>query len=298
MLKLRLKTTAYKLLEQSFREWLQALGYTKETAYYSPIYVRGFLHFLELGNHTEIKEISVNHVKDYFDYLSCRKNQRKDGLLSINYLKNNLGGIKRFSKYLRETKQINLETEIQLPKPENFSKTILTKEEIKQLYQSTDESLLGYRDRAMLSIYYGCGLRKNEGVELKVNDILFEKELIHVKKGKNYKERFVPMSPSVKMNLENYIYYSRAILLQEPAKTEALFVNFRGQKMTGSGIYTRMKQISKKSGITKEIGLHSLRHSIATHLLQNGMKLEFISQFLGHCSLETTQIYAHLINHE
>jgi integrase/recombinase XerD len=153
------------------------------------------------------------------------------------------------------------------------------------------------RDRAILAIFYGCGLRRNEGVNVDVGDINFDRALLHVRKGKNYKERFVPMGKSVMKHLQEYIYDHRPELLQG-SKTESLFVSLLTRRINGQTIILRIKYLKHQTEnaelIEKEIGLHTLRHSIATHLLQSGMKLESIARFLGHSTLESTQIYTHL----
>jgi site-specific recombinase XerD len=171
-------------------------------------------------------------------------------------------------------------------------KTIFSKEEIKALQMACGSDVLGMRDKAMISIYYGCGLRRNEGLNLDVNDILFNKNLVYVRKGKNYKERYVPMTEGVKEELQNYVDYARAVLMKSPVK--ALFLTVRGNRLGSNAMADRLQILKDKAEINKEAGLHALRHSIATHLLQSGMELDKIKRFLGHSSLESTQIYTHL----
>ena len=146
----------------------------------------------------------------------------------------------------------------------------------------------------MLAAYYGCGLRRNEGVNLDISDILFDKNFVFVRKGKNYKERYVPMSAGVKEDLQNYIDFVRPVLIKSNAK--ALFLNQHGKRLGSNSMADRLQNLKEKSEINKEAGLHALRHSIATHLLQSGMELEKIKRFLGHSSLESTQIYTHIAN--
>jgi integrase/recombinase XerD len=172
-------------------------------------------------------------------------------------------------------------------------KTFLTPIEIKRLYEATTEDKLGLRDKAMLALYYGCGLRKNEGLSLNVNDILFEKELVLVRKGKGYKARYVPLTGLNKTVIEDYLNYSRPYLLNGK-KEEALLLNVNGKRLKTP--FERICKLKREAGIKKPVGLHTLRHSIATHLLQSGMKLEQIQRFLGHSSLESTQIYTHVAN--
>ncbi|MCG8307487.1 MAG: tyrosine-type recombinase/integrase [Cytophagales bacterium] len=150
----------------------------------------------------------------------------------------------------------------------------------------------------MLAMFYGCGIRKSEGVYLDVGDINFDRSFLHVRKGKNNQERFVPISKTNRMYLQDYIYDHRPELIRS-SKIEALFVSYQHiRRMQGQSLAIRLKVLQYQSEdielMEKEIGLHTLRHSIATHLLQAGMKLESISKFLGHSSLGSTQIYTHL----
>src|SRR5690606_2384124 len=153
------------------------------------------------------------------------------------------------------------------------------------------------RERAMLAIFYGCGARRNEGVNINVGDINFDRSMLHVRKGKNYKERFVPISKASLKYLQEYIYDHRPEIVQGN-KSEALFISMKARRMDGQTMLLRLKylqhQTENEDLIEKEIGLHTLRHSIATHLLQAGMELESIARFLGHSTLESTQIYTHL----
>jgi integrase/recombinase XerD len=161
----------------------------------------------------------------------------------------------------------------------------------------------------MLSIVYGCGLRRREATLLNVDDINLDNSSLHVRNGKNNKERIIPISKKTKKDVEDYLYNARPILLAGKGRTvwtfaetkhiPAFFVSIRGQRVGAHNMYLRLKQLAYKTNnatlIEKEIGLHTLRHSIATHLLANGMKIEKIAKLLGHSSLESTQIYTHLV---
>jgi integrase/recombinase XerD len=132
---------------------------------------------------------------------------------------------------------------------------------------------------------------------MNVSDINFDRALLHVRKGKNYKERFVPVSKASLKYLQDYVYDHRPEFLHG-SKVEALFLSYYGKRMGGQSLLLRLKYLQHQTEdvelIEKEIGLHTLRHSIATHLLQAGMKIESIARLLGHSSLESTQIYTHL----
>jgi len=157
------------------------------------------------------------------------------------------------------------------------------------------------RDKAMLSIFYGCGLRRNEGYHLDITDINLDSAVIHVRKGKGYKERLVPVSKGGVQYITQYLYDARPMLIRDN-KVDAFFLSHNGKRLGGQMLMLCLQNLARKTDNAelqqKEIGLHTLRHSIATHLLANGMSLEKIKDFLGHSSLESTQIYTHLINED
>jgi integrase/recombinase XerD len=198
---------------------------------------------------------------------------------------------------LQETEKPFFEVAIKTKQDKETNKTILTQSEIKALYKACSNDVLGIRDRAILSVYYGCGLRRSEGASLDLRDVQLKEKLLFVRAGKGYRERYVPMTEAVKDDLENYIYQSRERLQSfKPQKNEALFLSMQVKRMCGNALIERVHKLAEAAKIQKETGLHTLRHSIATHLLQSGMTLEEVSQFLGHSSLESTQIYTHLAN--
>jgi integrase/recombinase XerD len=311
MKKLQLKTPRYKQLENLYAEWLNLLGYSERTVYVLPIHLREFLHWLEClpaGRHgrgvTTIKQVTGKQAKEFIFQVSKRANQRQGGGLSNNHLNKYIQCLKLFSRYIRETGQGSYVLDMNMLKHErpylDGTKEILTIREVQALYKACDYTPytpLGLRDKAMLSIFYGCGLRRNEGVHLDLNDLLFDKQLVYVRKGKHYRERYVPMSKKVIEDVSNYLYEGRPYILQD-RKCEALFISELGGRMQGQSLMVRLKRLRQKSDTSslkdKGIGLHMLRHSIATHLLQAGMKLQDIAAFLGHKSLDSTQIYTHI----
>lgn len=309
MKQLPVQSTHYNYLEKSFGAWLTATGFAPKTAYSMPLHVRELFYYLEQKNVQQITAITSEHIKQYYKKLKQRSNQRQDGALSPAHLNKHQQALKNFFEYLRQSGRAELPL-IQL-KRQHVSKkkiNVLTVEEIRQLYTASytgqarsKKEELGERDRAMLSIYYGCGLRRNEGRTLNLHDIDFDKGTVHVKQGKGNKERFVPLTKNNLKHLENYIYNSRYVLL-EGTKSEALFISQRGKRMNDLSLNLRLHVLVNKTEnpelIEKNPSLHTLRHSIATHLLQNGMKLEHIAKFLGHSSLDSTQIYTHLIDKE
>lgn len=286
------------ILEGSFEKWLRTLGYADSTIYGSARYVNDFFFYLKTLKITELEAINPKILADYYKYLQKRRNKRRTGGLSENYMNSNFNALRRFSRYLQETGRPFFEVSVRIRPDKQTPKIILTTGEIKTLYKACGSDYLGSRDRAILSIYYGSGLRRTEGVNLDVRDILLREKLIFVRKGKNYRERYVPMTSAVMEDLEEYIYQGREQIrsFKGDAKSEAFLLSMRVKRMCGNQVIGRIHKLVQAAGINKPVGLHTLRHSIATHLLQSGMTLEEVSRFLGHSSLESTQIYTHLAN--
>lgn len=312
MRKLPLHNPSFEHLEKGFAEWLDILGYSEGSIYTMPAIVREFLHYLETRQLASVRDMRQQHIRDYYSYISSRANDRRGGGLSNNYLNKHLQAIEKFLEYLHHRGADNLPgIGIRQEKIIRKKATVLTTAEIKQLFEAvykerefkthhryTDQrEAIQARDRAMLVIYYSCGLRKNEGANIHLDDINLDTRILHVRKGKNYKERFVPFNKTNADYLQEYIYDHRPRLVKDKRES-ALFISVTGMPMTGGSLYTRLKGLLVQTEDTelqqKEIGLHTLRHSIATHLLQAGMALEKIARFLGHSSLESTQIYTHL----
>lgn len=316
MKKLILTNSAYQYLEKAFKEWLDILGYNTSTINGMSVIIREFLHFLEHKNVLHIYNLQQQHFRQYYDHISSRANQRRGGALSDNYINKHLQAIDKFLEYLHHkgVKQVPA-LGIRFNKDEQLTPDVLTAEEVKELFALTREDYsymssskfahymeaVQSRDRAILVIYYSCGLRRNEGVNISIDDINFDTRILHVKKGKNYKERFVPFNKTNAEYLQEWIYDYRGQLVKDK-KQHRLFINLWGAPMTGGALYERLKLLQQQSenGVLAEktIGLHTLRHSIATHLLQAGMSLEKIARFLGHGSLESTQIYTHILQNE
>jgi len=303
MKKLTLKNSSYKHLLQSFKEWLSILGYAKSTVYGLPNQLQEFFFYLEANNINRIDQITTQTVTNYYKQLEIRANETRDGALSKSYLNKHQQALKRFNEYLKQhnSKGFNIHLKPE-SNPTEERINILTQSEVKKLFKACEYSHelehFRLRDKAILTIFYSCGIRRNEGVHLDLTDVMFNKELIYVRKGKNYKERFVPINKRNLLILEDYIYEGRPHF-SKGSKTEALFLSRLGNRLTGMSLANRLTAIIRATEdydiIDKDVTLHSLRHAIATHLLQLGMPLESIKTFLGHTSLESTQIYVHLL---
>ena len=285
----------YLRLHAGFSEWLRILNFEPTSQRDMPKMLTVFLCFLEEHHCNEISGIGEELLKSYLVYLSEKTCQTKPGCQSLNYIRKQLQVIRKFSRYLAESAQESFEVNVKIRGKGAGIQSILTPSEVKRLYEQTSGDLLGLRDRAMLGLYYGCGLRKAEGLGLNVQDVLLEKELVYVRKGKGYKERLVPLNGHHKADLEHYLLYPRPYLLGTK-RDDALLLSLNGGRLCS--VIERIWRLKDKADIHKAIGVHTLRHSIATHLLQSGMKLEQIQRFLGHNSLESKQIYTHLIHEE
>jgi integrase/recombinase XerD len=292
------KSKQFQHLTESFKIWLETLGYKPQGVKQMNWNTQEFFAFLEIQNITSLKNYKSHNVAQYLEYLQHRPNYMNGGSLSASYINKHITTLRLLSKYLQLTGKAGFTIKPELFKTRETA-TYLNKAEIKALYKaaSNEDNIYNQRDTAMLSLFYGCGLRASEGEALNISDLLFEKNLIYVRKGKNYRERYIPMNKQVKDDLKTYITVQRNELLQGN-KTEALLLGRRGTRWSVHGMYGRLQllknQTNNETLKQKSFGMHILRHSIATHLLQSGMKLEYISRFLGHKSLETTQKYTHL----
>ncbi len=314
MRKLILQNASYEYLEKGFGEWLDVLGYAQMGVYNMPNQLREFLHYLDKNGIKQISQLEQGHIKTYHQHISSRPNQRRGGGLSEKYILMQMQVINKFLEYLHHRGMQNLPSlGMRLTAPKRARVEVLTTDEIKYLFESTKKEVehlpnsayrhlqesIDSRDRAMLVIYYSCGLRRNEGINLQVEDINFETKILHVKKGKGNKERFVPFNKTNAKYLEEYTYDHRPILLKHKSISAFFVTANRCKSMSADALYHRLKYLQAISDDIqlqqKKIGLHTLRHSIATHLLQAGMSLEKIARFLGHSTMDSTQIYTHLI---
>lgn len=280
-------------LTEGFKEWLYIIGYTPSTIDSLPRRINELLKYLENTGAQDINKVNKEQVKEYYQLLKTRKSRQTGELLKNSTLNGIIRAWRLFAHYLEETDQGTLPAQIPYEPATYIEREVLTNEEIKALYNAADEGILGLRDRAMLSIYYGCGLRRNEGINLDLSDVMTDKGLMYVRKGKGYKERYVPFTESVQTDFKLYLQECRPRLITNPAE-ESFLVNNKGARINFSTQNTYLKKILERADITKPIGLHNLRHSIATHLLKSGMRIEDIARFLGHAYLSSTQIYTHI----
>ena len=285
----------FETYHKEFRQFIITKGYSRGKDTMNASGVREFLFFIESRQVYEIKDVTAKEIISYYEYLIERPNQRREGGLSDSTIKNQLFALRLFFDYLLDTDVIE-NSPARLPK---FSlkrfkeRNILTIEEVKQLYAVCETK----QDRAMISLAYGCGLRRSELEHLDSSDVLLQKGMLIIRDSKNHKNRTIPLSDIVLKDIKEYILYERVDNIQpHTLPSHAFFITKAGVRQKGEDMNNRLKQLIEKTQnpeITrKEITLHCLRHSIATHLLDNGATIEFVQHFLGHSDIDTVHIYA------
>jgi integrase/recombinase XerD len=268
--------------------------------------LRDFFLWLESRQIQSITQLTAKHVNDYHSHLETRPNKQFKGrLLCATTLTHNFMAIDKTLEFLHQYGMTNAPVPIKrstkYDKTEQFLKIqVFTQEEIKTLYNCIPDThqWLNYEKRQakqyelklIFALFYGCGLRQSEGYNLCLQDVDFDRKTVFVRQGKNYKDRIIPMSAGVYSELQDYVYNFRHRL---KLNHNRLFTCAR--KTLNGKLKNLQNDWSDEDIKAKRLSLHVLRHSIATHLLQNGMSIENISLFLGHSSLDTTQIYTHLI---
>ncbi|WP_158559206.1 tyrosine-type recombinase/integrase [Deminuibacter soli] len=316
MKQLPINSVSFLYLEQSFRKWLFILGYATTTTDTLPVHLREFFHYLEQRHITEILLVENRHVHGFISYLENRASDKTGAGLSTSSINKMITAVNAFIKYLNSTGRHFLDISPVRPAGDIKIPSILTQVEIQLLYDASFETgridkAIGQRDRAMLAVLYGCGLRKMEATSLNITDIDLHKALLLVRKGKGNKQWYVPIARKALEDIRVYLQegrgwffdqhdtghwynqrYGHAFKRKIQTDDEAFFVNGKGQQM--KNFYQRLHLLRDKAGIQQQFSPHSLRHSIATHLLQGGMDIEEIAKFLGHSSLLSTQIYMHI----
>lgn len=304
MKKLKLENHSYRILLSDFKNWLDILGYSSSAVKDYPRYLNEYFYFLEGKNVNDLAYVTPAIVQQHYKHLQERPNRQSTGALSKATLNQHQQALRKFNTYLKRhnatVQPVYLKTE-QLDRY-NLAEDILTIAEVKSLFvvaeHAHDSPKIQYRDKAMLVMLYSCGLRINEVIQLDIKDVLFDKELLYVRKGKNYKERMIPVNSYNLRILEDYLYEARPQFYRS-SNHEALFTGISGKRLQGQTFRARLREMIHVTDdrvlAEKKITPHTLRHSIATHLLQQGADIENIKQFLGHDSLETTQFYTHIV---
>jgi integrase/recombinase XerD len=288
---------SYHRLLKEYKADLEALGYGRSSVKTYPRCLQEFLSRLEQQQINSIRKIQQGHITAHHAYLQQRPTLYRGGALSGSTISQHLFAIRTCFAFLERTGQIkeNPMSALAFAAPVKEERVILSIAEIKSLYEAAGT----LRDKAVLGLFYGCGLRRNEAVKLNSSDIHFKDALLYVREGKGKKRRVIPMSLQVSKDLKNYYLHERHSYInsKEKQNEEAFILNKTGTRMMGLGYDTLLKNLLEKSIIPhlkEQVSLHILRHSIASHLLENGVKIEQVRDFLGHSSLNVTQLYTHI----
>ena len=255
-------------------------SYKRDITQYQEYIDKNGLNFLKIDN---------EDIDKYFEYLKAMN--KKTSTISRN-----LATIRSFYQFLLRTKKIKKDPTVgvQSPKVEKKVPSILSSQEVELLLeQPKTVDLKGIRDKAMLEFAYATGMRVTEIISLNIDDVNLEDAYVVCNSG--FKKRNIPLGSISKKALEEYIKSARPILIKDE-KVEALFVNINGKRLTRQGFWKIVKFYKEQAHITKEITPHVLRHSFATHLLQNGADLKAIQTMLGHSDISSTQVYMQFQN--
>lgn len=282
----------YSLLDDNINKYLDYLKYERklsENTYKS--YLDNLYKLSEYFNKNkdsirDTSTFSEDELREFFYKLDLNSKSKAHYLTVINSYYNFLVREKVIEK--------NPVSSIKMPKLDKKLPNYLTIEEVDKLLDIKLTKPNDYRNKAMLELLYGSGLRISELINLKLEQIDFEEELVRVM-GKGKKERIIPLNEYSIKFLKDYVYNYRNYLLKTRS-SEYLFINSMGSNISRQGFFKILKALAKDAGITKEISPHTLRHSFATHMLNNGADLRVIQELLGHENLVTTEIYTHLEN--
>ena len=292
---------SYHRLLKEYKADLQALGYGRSSVKTYPRCLQEFLYLMEQQQINSIRKIQQAHITAHHAYLQQRPTLYRGGALSGSTISQHLFAIRTCFAYLERTGQIkeNPMSALAFAAPVKAERIILSPAEIGGLYEAAGT----LRDKAALNLFYGCGLRRSEAVALNINDIHFKAQLLYVREGKGKKRRAIPLTEKVADGLKNYLLYERSSYAAKASPTggglegAAFILNNSGTRMQGLGYDTLLKKLLEKSALTHlkgQISLHHLRHSIASHLLEIGVKITYVRDFLGHSCLNTTQVYTHI----
>jgi integrase/recombinase XerD len=276
------------VIVNQFKNYLYQVGYSESTQKMLPALVKEFLQHQQIS---DISFIEQQKVKSFLEFLQTRPLKLRSGALSEMMISHYVYALKTFFTWLEVTEQIDYNpiSGMKFKRPKQNIREPLSTEEITQLFTAATN----LKQQTILHLFYSCGLRRSEGEALNISDIHFKNQLLYVREGKGAKRRVVPVTERVSKDLEEYYLQERCSSTTKKMIDQNAFVlNNTGNRMRGDGYIRLLKQITEKAALQKEITLHHLRHSIATHLLQSGMSMEYVRDFLGHSFLETTQIYA------
>ncbi|MDP4162237.1 MAG: site-specific tyrosine recombinase XerD [Bacillota bacterium] len=252
--------------------------------------LKSYLHYLKnVESVTAINEAQRIHIVHFLGHL---KEQGK----SSKTLARHIASVRAFHQFLLRDKASDHDPSVHIesPKMERTLPKVLSLEEVETLLTApkfTDH--YGIRDKAMLELLYATGIRVSELIGLNIGDIHLTMGFVRCI-GKGNKERIIPLGKTATDAIQEYLNRGRAQFISKKNKDDAFFLNVRGKRLTRQGFWKILKKLAKEAGIQKELTPHTLRHSFATHLLENGADLRAVQEMLGHVDISTTQIYTHI----
>lgn len=295
---LPLHSRYYRELLTGYSRHLERVGYNPCTIKTLPSPVREFFYHLEQSGIRNIEQVTPKVITEYYRRLRERPCHGRPGTLSDSMVHGHIWALRIFFSLMLSEDRIMVDplSLLSFLSPQKQQREILTREEIEKLYKAS-ETLL---DKAILGLFYGCGLRKSEVEALNIRDINFRGRLLYVRSGKGKRRRVVPVTGKATEDLKKYYLQERIRMLRkssDPERAKAFILNSHGGRMLGQSFWRRLRYLVLKAGIENpgRITLHSLRHSISTHLLAGGLSVEQVRDFLGHTNIESTQIYIRII---
>lgn len=252
--------------------------------------IEKYLTFLTEKKITQLDEVSRFEILDFLQTL------RQAGAADNSIIRM-VSSLRKFHQYLKR-ESIVADDPMQLidtPKKASTLPKAISPQAIEQLLEAPDTTTpLGVRDRTILELMYATGLRISELVNLKLSDMHLTMGFIQTM-GKGEKERIIPLGEIASQWLDHYLDGARVYLQDQSAETsEYVFLNSRGKGLSRQGVWKKVKQLALEAGIDQNVTPHTLRHSFATHLLENGADLRMVQELLGHADISTTQIYTHI----
>jgi len=244
--------------------------------------------FLDKYHHIQkVRDIEKKHIEGYLKSLNKK--------ISSQSVARKLTAIKSFHKFLLLEKEVDEDITKSFTTPKTAKKLpmVLSIDEVITILEQVNKMTpLGLRNKALLELVYGSGLRVSELLDIKISDIHLNQTYILVH-GKGQKERIVPISDMAVIAIRKYMIDGRNELLKDQT-SQLLFLNSKGHSLSRQGFFKLLKKLAKDAGVETECSPHTLRHSFATHLLENGMDLRTLQTLLGHEDISTTQIYTHI----
>jgi len=284
--------TLASLIDEWFR-WLDARNYSPRTIEARKWALRTFLQWAGERDLQRPEQITKPILESYQRWLF--RYRKADGKpLGVTTQRGRLGAIQNFFTWLCRDNRLHANPAADLDLPRKPQKTLprsLSPEEVHAILNQPDVTdPLGIRDRAMLELFYSTGIRRSECVRIDVDDLDPQRGLLTVRKGKGQKDRVVPVGEQAIYWLDKYLEKTRP-LLDTPRSDRALFLSGYGERLSSGYVGNWVRRIIEKAEIGRAGSCHLLRHSCATHMLENGADIRFIQQLLGHARLDTTQIY-------